>query len=553
MLARRRVPVLGRLLIAWLIWPAAVWAAPPQIDLTRAPWFIRQGFGPEDAAGFDPQTGRPAGAFPIAPNRIFGVPAGDAFLHYTLETRFRLAAVAPLPGGLLGVTFSAIGEGWEVYVNGARIAGEMPLGDDGRLAYRRSLRDVTLPIPPDVLRAGENSLVVHLAGNAPRTPFAWNTWLGFYKRSGYEIGPYSGPGGLHDAVGLALVSVFFFFGAYAFVLFAYRPSDQAHLYFGALASSLAVYFFTRTAVVYAFVRDTAWLSRIEYASLSLAGPLMLLFLHEFFGERPSGFMRLYGGVSALLLAGCLALPVGYLDLVLMGWQALSLGGAAYMAVLMARALIRRKPHALPIVPGLTVLVAATAWDIADTIWVHGSRQFGGYAFALLILNLAAVITARTLHMRAATKAAVGRTSESEARLRALFEAGFEAIVMSSGGRIVDANPAFARMFGYPAGETIGRQVSELFARPGGPPVQPGAETLLRRADGGTFIAECWQLVSREGYATLVVRDVDATRRAANDLAERNHELEVLVRSMADREKRMRELENELAARHPKKP
>lgn len=46
--------------------------------------------------------------------------------------------------------------------------------------------------------------------------------------------------------------------------------------------------------------------------------------------------------------------------------------------------------------------------------------------------------------------------ESEMRFQALVDAMFEGIVVQEGGRIIEANPGFARMFGYPLEEVIGK-------------------------------------------------------------------------------------------------
>lgn len=547
---------------AALLWaavslPASSAASDKAIDLTAREWFIAPGFAPGNAGGLPPGERRPAGAFPVVPNRIFSVPVSETYAHYTLETSFTLDAQPEVaPPQLLGLFFAAIGENWEIYVNGVRVAGDMPPEVSGEPAFRRLVRDLAVPLPPDVLRAGENRLVVHLAGDAPRTPFAWNTALGFYKRSGYRIAPYfANLTGARDLADLGLVALFFFFGAYTLVMFALRPVERAHLYFGALATVISVYYLTRTTALYPLTQDTTWVLRTEYAMLTVAAPCVIWFVHEFFepGKPSGGFVKLFTGVSAALLLGAVAAPYAYLDVVLMLWQAFGLGGVAYVTAQLIAAIRNRNPLARRLLPGLVALTLAVGWDIVDTIWIFSNLQFSRYAFAILILNLAAMITGRTLQMRAATQAGVLRLAESAQRLRALFEAGFEAIVISAEGRIVDANPAFRRIFGFSLEQAAGRPVSELFARPAVPAMQPGAETLMRRADGTTFYAECWQLVNADGSATLVIRDVDDKLRAANELAERNHELEVLVRSMAEREKRMRELETELASRHPEKP
>lgn len=53
--------------------------------------------------------------------------------------------------------------------------------------------------------------------------------------------------------------------------------------------------------------------------------------------------------------------------------------------------------------------------------------------------------------------------EAEARYRQLSEASFEGIVISIDGKVLDANSAFSRIFGYPPGEIIGKTALDLVA------------------------------------------------------------------------------------------
>jgi len=98
-----------------------------------------------------------------------------------------------------------------------------------------------------------------------------------------------------------------------------------------------------------------------------------------------------------------------------------------------------------------------------------------------------------LHVRdiSARKRAELALLESETRYRVLSEAAFEAIVLTDGGRILDANSRFLEMLGYPLAELAGNLFTNLVAaespiktveqerRPGAGPV----EFLLRRKDG----------------------------------------------------------------------
>ncbi len=79
--------------------------------------------------------------------------------------------------------------------------------------------------------------------------------------------------------------------------------------------------------------------------------------------------------------------------------------------------------------------------------------------------------------------------ESEERLRSIFEAGFEGIIIHDGGTILDTNPQIERMFGYALSELVGKSVLDLAApesrdlirdKLGAPPGKPYEAVGLRK-------------------------------------------------------------------------
>ncbi len=118
---------------------------------------------------------------------------------------------------------------------------------------------------------------------------------------------------------------------------------------------------------------------------------------------------------------------------------------------------------------------------------------------------------------------------SERRFRDLFAATLDALIIHDGQKIIEVNPAFEQMFGYPREEALHKKAIDLVAPQDARrivqtlqahlenPDAPGALAtgLARRADGSTFPAEIKlgtiTLAGRRLYA-VSVRDV--SRRAA---------------------------------------
>ena len=132
-----------------------------------------------------------------------------------------------------------------------------------------------------------------------------------------------------------------------------------------------------------------------------------------------------------------------------------------------------------------------------------------------------------------------KLSESEERFRRLSEAAFEAIAITENGRLVDANQAFAELYGYRLDEVEGMEVLDFVAPESRELVQRHLhsgyekpyEAVNRRKDGSTFTA----LVSgrnmpyqgREARVTAI-RDITPHQRETQALEQAVQRLNLLL-------------------------
>ena len=118
-------------------------------------------------------------------------------------------------------------------------------------------------------------------------------------------------------------------------------------------------------------------------------------------------------------------------------------------------------------------------------------------------------------------------NESEERFRRLSDATFEGVVMSENARIVDANRAFAEMFGYDLPEVVGLSVSELIAPESLELVlhnilsnaQETYEAVALRKDGSEFPLELSLGEMRQEVDVLftgIVRDITGRKQAEEE-------------------------------------
>ncbi|MEW5910922.1 MAG: PAS domain S-box protein, partial [Thermodesulfobacteriota bacterium] len=130
--------------------------------------------------------------------------------------------------------------------------------------------------------------------------------------------------------------------------------------------------------------------------------------------------------------------------------------------------------------------------------------------------------------------------ESEERFRCLADATFEGVFFYDHGTIIDANGAFAALFGYMPGEIVGLPVTELVADSSSPQRISALamddndfrEVIGRRRDGTCFPLEIHgKDIPYKGRVVRVaaVRDITAIKMAENTLKDINQHLEMRVK------------------------
>ncbi len=138
--------------------------------------------------------------------------------------------------------------------------------------------------------------------------------------------------------------------------------------------------------------------------------------------------------------------------------------------------------------------------------------------------------------------------ESEERLRAIFEAGFEGLVIHNAGdgMILDANPAFERMFGYTLSELAGKSVLDLvapesrdlvMARLRAPLLGESLEAVGLRKDGTRLSIEILggeHVYEGRAVRAAAVRDITERKRAEEALRESEKRWRLIAENSAER-------------------
>jgi two-component system cell cycle sensor histidine kinase/response regulator CckA len=153
----------------------------------------------------------------------------------------------------------------------------------------------------------------------------------------------------------------------------------------------------------------------------------------------------------------------------------------------------------------------------------------------------------------ASEQAARAEARADSRYRELLEAAPDGIMeVDREGRILMANPAAQRIFGYAAEELLGRELelllperyreqhsawrSEFMADPARPRMRAGGEVRARRKNGAEFPAEVsLSPVSSDesGMVICIVRDVTKRKLAEGALRESNHRIVSILESITD--------------------
>ncbi|WP_232616836.1 ATP-binding protein [Treponema primitia] len=267
--------------------------SPVYINLREYALYGKKGFDPADALGspMGPEWREIAAAgdsalvivkekFQGLPRRVFLSPFGNRVEHFTYVIPFEVGYdtllfmrqdVEKVPG----LFIAALGDNWEIYLNGHLIKNELHLDAAGEIVSHRAQRKVRFPFDEDLLVEGANTLTIHLAGDPNHDN------LGLYYGTPVYIDDYEViAAASSETVTIALIGIYIFLGLYHFILFFQRRDVRYNLYYGAFSLCLGIYFLTRISCIYAFSPDTNIWSRLEFATLFFFLPLLSCFFQS---------------------------------------------------------------------------------------------------------------------------------------------------------------------------------------------------------------------------------------------------------------------------------
>jgi signal transduction histidine kinase/FixJ family two-component response regulator/HPt (histidine-containing phosphotransfer) domain-containing protein len=265
------------------------------INLNDFPFYAKSGFDPADTATVpDAADGswqvRMAGEQKPSkivrnlgldrPRRFFLSPFEEEVREYTMIIPFTVSPeqfekINGKEPFLPGIFLAALGDNWEIFLNGHAVKSEIHPDGNGRIESHRSRRSISFPLERAFFVPGTNILAFRVVGE----PNGGDT--GLWYEDPYYIGGFEDIRKRHDeSLTIAFCAVYLFAGIYHFLYYLNRTRDRYNLYYCFFSTLLGIYFFMRSAVVYSLIPDSDISFRIEYASIFMVLPMLAAFLEH---------------------------------------------------------------------------------------------------------------------------------------------------------------------------------------------------------------------------------------------------------------------------------
>jgi signal transduction histidine kinase len=319
---------------------------PLYTNLMSGPAYIKTGFNPADTAITRPdetvwdvtlKAGKKNNILmrdlPGQNNHRFLSVSNPKTEQFTLAIPFFMSAVAinlmrssEVPV-IPGVYFAGLGDNWEVYINGKLAYTEMHLDSEGDILSHRSQRSINFPFNGALLKDGYNMMLIHIVGPAN------SSTTGFFYSSPYYIGNYENTSEETDSfLVIVFCTVYVFLGLYHMLLYIMRRTDSYNLLYGIFSVLVAIYFISRSELIYRITPDTAITQRIEYATLYLLVLIVTIFLEKLNFGRTKIITKIYGGIVIILISLECIFSIWFANDLLNVWQIIGLIFMGYIAV-----------------------------------------------------------------------------------------------------------------------------------------------------------------------------------------------------------------------------
>ena len=322
--------------------PAAAQAVPDSVALD-GPWRFRRG---DDVAWARPSLDDRQWRTVTVPGEWEAeIGDYDGFAWYRRE----VVLPAGLHGVPVGIRFGTVGDAFELYWNGVRVAGA------GRLPpeFVEGVTPILFLVPDSVLRKAEDGR--HVVAVRVYNDYAYGGLMMPVRVGRYDV--LAAQGSPRAVVIGGLVSFFLAIGVYHLAFWFRRRAARENLLFAAVCLCISIYGATYAEAVERLVMPVTNPYRVGLLALLAGGPAYVALVNRLFGLRGGRRTRLVSLAFAVAFAVALVLPLRLLAEFNQWIDGLLVVG---LLLVIARAWKAAAPSATPATPHARTLLVGTA-------------------------------------------------------------------------------------------------------------------------------------------------------------------------------------------------
>ncbi|HNK57282.1 MAG TPA: SpoIIE family protein phosphatase, partial [Leptospiraceae bacterium] len=201
-----------------------------------------------------------------------------------------------------------------------------------------------------------------------------------------------------DRIGLILIFLYLFVGAYHLFLYFKRREEVYNLYFTLLSITTFLYMLNRIGFFHEQGFDSVLGYRMELLSAYGIFPFIVAFMESLFFGKLSKLLKGISLSYAIIGIATLFSPPPILNQLLLLWQLSVLLGIVYTFYIFYKAIKEKSDNAKRLFFGFLILIVFSVFDILDSIIFKTGFHFARYAFFAFVTGIAVILANRFLNL-----------------------------------------------------------------------------------------------------------------------------------------------------------
>ncbi|MDX1959715.1 MAG: SpoIIE family protein phosphatase [Leptospiraceae bacterium] len=282
----------------------------------------------------------------------------------------------------------------EVYFNQVELVKSGKI-ENNKIIRNGYLTNINVPIPEHILKAGENEIMITVAGEQYDELAIYsgdNFLLDYNSKNNYKHS---------ERIDLMLLFLYLFVGIYHLVLYFKRSKEVYNFHYAMFCITIAIYFYTRSNAIQELGLDPMIVTRIEYPILFLSLGFSITMLETFQDSKISLFAKIY-----LVYAGILSFLMTFIshttsNTLLKVWQMSMPIMLIYLIFIMVRSVVRKHKDSKRLFVGFIVVVICAIVDLVGALrLIRGFENPGimKYGFFSFVFGIAIVLANKFLRV-----------------------------------------------------------------------------------------------------------------------------------------------------------